>query len=491
MASYSLTRWVLLRGLALVYLFSFLSFTIEVAGLVGPDGIAPAGEFFEAQQHQLGTSAQFLVPSVFWFDASQRALQGVGIAGILFSVAGLFGILPLITFTLLWGLTLSCVTVGQLFYSYQWDTLLLEAGFLALFLAPLSFVHRLSSESPPQPVFIWLFRWLVFRLMFFSGLVKLMSGDLSWQNLTALTFHYETQPLPNPLSWYAHQLPLWFQRGSAALMFVIELVLPFCIFGPRALRVAAFFGFSALQILIFATGNYTFFNLLALVLTLSLLDDKSLSRFVPEGLFREYVLTLQNRAASGWKNGVAAVVASLLFAFSLIPIGGLAYLPPVLQQAFLLATPYHISSSYGLFAVMTQTRNEIILEGSVDGKEWLPYEFTYKPGALERVPGQIAPLQARLDWQMWFAALGTCRQNPWFLRFQQRILENSPSVLALLETNPFVKTPPRFIRSLLYRYSFTSWGEKNWWKREQIGPYCPIIALKPSPSEKPKATHNK
>jgi len=332
--------------------------------------------------------------------------------------------------------------------------------------------------------------------MFQSGCIKLLSGDPTWRNLTALTFHYETQPLPTWLGWHAHQLPVWFQKASTALMFAIELAVPFLIFAPRRPR---FFGCTiliALQIFILLTGNYCFFNLLTIILCFTLLDDAALHSFIPKKLqrfFSRQPSTLDTRAPSSLHTALALLrkitnlaLVCVFLGTSLIQFSSMFRLripwPVPVLAAHEWLSPFRTFSSYGLFAVMTTSRPEIIVEGSNDGVTWLEYEFKYKPGDPKRRPQFVAPHQPRLDWQMWFAALSDYRQNPWFVNFCVRLLQGSPEVLGLLERNPFPNAPPRYIRAVVYDYHFTDFATRRktgaWWRREREGDYLPAISLR-------------
>ena len=354
---------------------------------------------------------------------------------------------------------------------YQWDYLLLEAGFLAIFLKP-AYTR------------VWLFRWLLFRLMLESGAVKLLSGDPSWRDVTALAVHYETQPLPTPVAWYMMQAPLWFQKVSTASVFFVELILPFLMFGPRRLKQIAAIGTILFEILILLTGNYTFFNLLAIALCLFLLDDRFLSRIAGDRPLRQKPRHPGSIKLVRSNRYVSAFLFVFLMALSLPQLGGMIGIeaPVPVGRALAWASPFGVVNSYGLFATMTTTRPEISIEGSNDDIEWQPYIFRYKPGPLNRAPGWVAPSQPRLDWQMWFAALGTYRENPWLLRFMMRLLQGSPPVLQLMERNPFPGQPPKYIRATVYRYRFTNFDERrqtgNWWKRESLGTYFPPISLR-------------
>jgi lipase maturation factor 1 len=488
--AYLLTRWIFLRALGLVYLVAFVSLWTQVNGLMGHNGILPADQFISAAQQQcdtqrIGLERYYLLPTLCWFNSSDDFLNIQCAAGTLFAILLVAGITPAPCLASLWLLYLSLSTVGRDFLGFQWDNLLLEAGFLAIFFAPWQLLPRPARESPPSRIVLWLLRLLLFKLMVSSGCVKLLSGDTSWRNLTALTFHYQTQPLPTWIGWYAGQLPLWFQKISCAAMFAVELGAPFLIFAPRQIR---FFGCAALvslQILILLTGNYTFFNFLAIALCLLLLDDFILQKFVPRkmsGCFK----TQKNGPRWRWPRVIiiiplAVVVLAVSF-FQVISMFGVRsglLAPAAMLDGWLM--PLRTVNSYGLFAVMTTKRNEIIIEGSADGVNWLSYEFKYKPGDVNRHPVFVAPFQPRLDWQMWFAALGNYQQNPWFGNFCERLLQGSPEVLALLEKNPFPGKPPRFIRAGFYDYRFTSLAVHRatgaWWKREFDGEYLPPVSL--------------
>jgi lipase maturation factor 1 len=322
----------------------------------------------------------------------------------------------------------------------------------------------------------WLYRWLVFRLFFLSGAVKLGSHDPTWANLTALKYHYHTQPLPTVLAWYADKLPDWFQNASVFMVLAIELLAPFLIFFPRRLRMAGAFAMLGFQVLIFVTGNYTFFGLLTMALILFWFDDQALERLIPR------VPPLLSTPPKRARIGAAVLTAFILILGAAHILETFGADPEPLRTLASLTGPYQMVNSYGLFAVMTTTRPEIIVEGSNDGETWLAYEFRYKPGDLRRAPGWVQPFQPRLDWQMWFAALSNYQSNPWFVGFALRLLEGSPEVLSLLEKNPFPDHPPRYIRALAYNYTFTDSETRRrtgaWWAREPLGTYLPAIGLK-------------
>ncbi|HEX8198947.1 MAG TPA: lipase maturation factor family protein, partial [Isosphaeraceae bacterium] len=366
---------------------------------------------------------------------------------------------------------LSLTVAGQDFLGFQWDSLLLEAGLLAILFAPWG-LRLDGARREPSHLVVGLIRWLVFRVMFLSGVVKLASGDPTWRAWDALRFHYETQPLPTWTSWYAHQGPEWFQKLSVGWMFWAELLAPLLVFAPRRLRWVAFGSIVLLQVQIVATGNFGFFNLLTIVLCVALVEDRDWGRRAAEGT---------PAVPEGWPRrvvvGAAGAVIALVTTLEAIDATPWTFpFPeplPALQQA---VRPLRSMNAYGLFAVMTTERPEIVVEGSADGMTWRPYAFRWKPGAVDRRPRFCTPHMPRLDWQMWFAALaGDCRAQPWFLRFEARLLEGSPSVLALLSEDPFPGRPPRFVRARLDRYRFTRWGASTWWQREDLGLYCPPL----------------
>ncbi len=491
--SYSLVRWIFLRALGVVYLAAFVSLWTQVNGLIGHNGILPADQFMSEVKQScdiqgIGLERFHLVPTLCWLDSSDAFLNFQCAAGTILAVLLIAGLAPAPCLFLLWLVYLSLTTVARDFLGFQWDNLLLETGLLAVFFAPLQLLPRTSREAPPSKLFLWLLRLLLFKLMFSSGCVKLLSGDPAWRNLTALTFHYQTQPLPTWIGWYAQQLPVWFQKLSCAAMFGIELGAPFLIFAPRRVRFAGGGLLAGLQLLILLTGNYAFFNWLTLALCLLLLDDFVLEKLIPAKLRPKFscddsVSTLNRPRpwSRQWPRRLRAVVAGILLAGSGFMLADtLGIRNPLLAPFGLVAevlAPFRSVNSYGLFAVMTTQRNEIIVEGSNDGVNWLPYEFKYKPGDLNRRPVFVAPFQPRLDWQMWFAALGNYQQNPWFGNFCTRLLQGSPDVLKLLAKNPFPGKPPRFIRAELFNYRFTSFTERRatgaWWRREPLGEYMP------------------
>jgi predicted DCC family thiol-disulfide oxidoreductase YuxK len=468
---HDLVSFLFLRLFGLIYLSAFISFGVQAQGLVGSHGILPLAELVDAVGGRVGPERFFLMPMVFWWNASDFAIQAVCWAGAGLSLLLVFNLLPRLSLFLLYVLYLSLLYGGQAFMTYQWDTFLLEAGFLALLL---------SFATAPG---IWLLRWLLFRFMFMSGMVKLLSGDPNWWDLSALSYHFLTQPLPTPLAWYAAHLPLRVLKFATGGTFFVELVLPFWIFCPRRLRFFAAFGILVLQSCILITGNYNWFNLQTMLLCLPLFDDAALQRIIPRRLIRLLPVRADHHAPRRAVTVVVGALALLIVFCSLVQMdvrfGGS---PPAVAQAVdRVIEPLHIVGSYGLFAVMTTERDEIVIEGSYDGVEWREYEFRYKPGDVSRRPRWNIPHQPRLDWQMWFAALEDPRRLSWFSRFLQGVLENQPAVTALLERNPFPDKPPMYVRAQFYDYSYAGSEDKAkglWWDRRLLGLYFPVAHLK-------------
>jgi Lipase maturation factor len=467
---YELVSFLFLRLFGLITLFAFVSFAVQAQGLIGSHGILPLSELVEALAPRLGPERFVLMPMVFWLNDSDLAIRAVCWAGAGLSLMLAFNLLPRLSLVLIYALYLSLLYAGQTFMNFQWDTFLLETAVVAL----------LMSFRPTTGV--WLARWLLFRFMFMSGVVKLISGDPNWWNLSALNYHFLTEPLPTPLAWYAAQLPASVLKAATGAMFFVEIALPFLIFCPRRLRFAAGFGILLLQGCILLTGNYNWFNLQTMLLCLPLFDDAALRRIAPIRLITLMPAEAQSqdprRAVTIFVNAVALVMVFLSLVQMDERFGGSP--PGSALEIDDLFEPFHIVSPYGLFAVMTTTRNEIIVEGSDDSVQWREYEFRYKPGDVKRRPPCNIAHQPRLDWQIWFAALDDPQRVPWFSRFLERLLENEPSVTGLLERNPFPDKPPTYVRAELYEYTFAGNDQAagQWWNRRLAGLYFPRARLK-------------
>ncbi len=450
-----LVRALFVRLLGLIYLAAFWSLGSQVLGLVGSDGILPATSWLAGVYRQNGASAWLLHPTLFWIDSHDATLVGVCVAGAIASLAVAAGRFTGPGLLLCWVAYLSLYHAGQLFLDYQWDLLLLEAGFLGWLLTS-------GSRIP-----LWLLRWLLFRFMVLSGAVKWASGDPSWRSLHALGSYLETQPLPSPLAWVAASAPQGLLAALVALHFVIECGLPFLIFLPRRPRRWAAAGFVALQLPIMATGSYGFFNLLALALVLTLTDDSLLRAMRPSRAV--------SLGAKPWRAAPGATITVALSVFACMTLGvGAMKMVRRIEMApdtAVLASiePLHVVNAYGVFAHVPLYRREIVLQGSDDGRHWTDLEFRYKPGEVDRAPGWNVPHQPRLDWQMWFAALGDARDNPWLPALLGRLLEGSPQVAALMQSAQIGGRPFVQVRAMLYRYRFAPPERRAqgiWWERE-------------------------
>uniref|UniRef100_A0A8C5PYW2 Lipase maturation factor n=1 Tax=Leptobrachium leishanense TaxID=445787 RepID=A0A8C5PYW2_9ANUR len=577
------TRLRFLLGVSWVYLFAFLSLYTQIPGLYGREGIFPAWKMLRFS----GKSLLELMkdsPTLLWLGPSvgldtELGMELICLLGALLSLgAVLFQRLrDSLVFLLLWVLYLSLYQVGQVFLYFQWDSLLLEVGFLAILVAPLYALRGKDSEwSTHDGITFWLIRWLLFRLMFASGVVKLTSRCPTWWGLTALTYHYETQCIPTPAAWFAHQLPVWFQKLSVVATYFIEIGVPWLFFLPfRRLRIFSFYCQVLLQILIILTGNYNFFNLLTIVVCLPLLDDQHFTRAQQSRKsaqksrsFLSYVSTLLElvffgflifltvkyfdlqinwekhsvesktgftyhdfqkwlrtllfpsiwiaAASLGWEIltgmcrsasthgffwklwlliqwAIFSCAAVAMFTVSLVPYTYVEFetngqLWPSVRQMFKTVDRYQLTNSYGLFRRMTGVggRPEVVLEGSYDGKTWTEIEFMYKPGNISAMPPVVSPHQPRLDWQMWFAALGHHTDSPWFTSFVYRLLQGNKDVIRLVQNDeslyPFQAYPPTYIRAQLYKYWFTEVEEtgpldKNWWRRRHVEEFYPAVSL--------------
>jgi hypothetical protein len=477
-ATYRITRFVFLRFLGLIYTVAFAVASQQLVPLVGSDGLLPVAPFLERVKGALGGEAWVRLPTLFWLGASDRALAAVAYVGLALALVVLGGFANSLVLFLLWLFYLSIVRAGQLFWGYGWESLLLEVGFLAVFLAPpLDPRPFPKNESPPRVV-IWLLWWVLFRLMLGAGLIKLR-GDECWTNLTCLVTHYETQPLPNPLSPFFHRLPLFVQKGSVLFNHYTELVAPFLLFAPRRFRQWGALSIVVFQLLLILSGNLSWLNWLSITIAIACFDDRAWLRVCParwrakvEPLAASFPLSKARRRAV---IAYAVIVAML----SLNPILNMFSRSQRMNSSF---DPLDLVNTYGAFGSVGRERYEIVVEGTNDddpqGATWLAYEFRCKPGRLDRRPCVVAPYQYRIDWQMWFAAMSDIRRDPWVAHLAYKLLLGRPAILSLLASNPFPARPPKYIRAELYRYEFAAPGDPSgaYWRRTRLGVFLPPVS---------------
>lgn len=487
-ADYSLASWIISKGLALTYFIAFFSLLPQLLGLYGQRGILSIDHLLNILDREMKIERFFHIPSLFWFASSDRALKFFCLLGMTASSLALLGFSQSWMLLLCFVIYLSFVTCGQIFLSYQWDSLLLELGFLGLFFAPFEFEWLTTSIHMLSPLILGLVWFLLFKLMFLSGLVKLTHKDVSWKNLTALNYHYWTQPLPGPLAYWMDKLPRGFQKFSTLVMFAIELVVPWFILF-EATRAPAAMALIFLQVMIILTGNYAFFNIITIFMSLTLVSDEHWKRIFDVWSDSTWFLT-PIQSFDDVRSFFALIVLvppSLFWIFKTLKEKSkvLDFFLPVMRFLY----PFRISNPYGLFAVMTKTRPELIIEGSLDGKNWEAYEFRYKPGNPKRFLPLVAPHQPRFDWQMWFAALEGFNENLWLQNVIVRLFENSPDVKSLFAHAPFGEMPPVYLRIQRYEYKFSGYQELKesgvWWNRHLIGPYTPTFDVTDFQGEKP------
>lgn len=479
-STYWLTRFVILRWLGFVYAVAFLVAAFQILPLVGSDGLLPVGAFLERVRVFTGSSAAGFVqlPSLFWLNHSDALLLGAAWAGFALSLLVFAGYANAILLAILWALYMSFVHIGQDWYGYGWEIQLLETGFLAIFLCPLVDGRPFPRRAPPIAV-LWLFRWLIFRIMLGAGLIKIR-GDPAWRDLTALFYHFETQPLPNPLSRWFHFLPRGVLRGGVLFNHLVELVAPFFVFWPWSARWTAGALIILFQLVLILSGNLSFLNWLTILPALACFDDRFWKRILPRWLIQKAENAARNVQPSQPMEAASWVLAVIIGVLSIQPVSNLFSSRQIMNTAF---DPLNLVNTYGAFGTVGRERYNVVFEGTAsanpgDEEGWKEYPYKGLPVALDERPPQVAPYQLRLDWQMWFAAMGSPLEYNWTLFFCWKLLHNDPGALSLLRDNPFPSKPPRYVRAVLYRYEFAPPNDPQgrYWKREKIRNWLPPLA---------------
>ncbi|MDP7037526.1 MAG: lipase maturation factor family protein [Myxococcota bacterium] len=486
-STYWFTRIAILRLLGVVYFFGFYSATQQIVALIGEDGLLPVKLYTQNIENRFGTSWFWDMPTLFWWGTSDTFLLSVCWIGVALSIALIAGVANAPIMAALWALYLSLNQIGQLFYGYGWEIQLLETGFLAIWLVPTWKIGLLRKDAPPPIALIWLYRWLIFRIMLGAGLIKLR-GDPCWLDLTCLQYHYETQPIPNPLSWALHQMPVWFHTLGILSNHAAELVVPWLVFGPRRLRHLAGIVLVGFQITLIVSGNLSFLNWLTLIPCLACFDDswfKVLFRRRHRATYQTHIETAAPRSAwflpSRFHTVCVILLVVLIAYLSIDPIRNLVSPGQAMNRSF---GRLHLVNTYGAFGSIGKTRHEIILQGTHDNPKdpnarWLEYEFKCKPGSLDRRPCILGPYHHRLDWQIWFAAMSNINRQPWLVHFIYKMLEGDKDALDLLAHDPFADNPAKFIRAELYEYRFSSNTDEPelWWQRQRVREYMHPVSL--------------
>lgn len=469
--SHLVSRFIFLRGMGLVYCIAFACLLFQFEALIGQDGLLPVTRYLDRIEPH---TSFWDWPTVFWFGSSDAVLRAGAVLGLLLSVGVLAGIENGLVMCVLWLLYMSFVHVGQIFWGYGWEILLLEAGFLSVFLCPVRSVGPMRAASPPPLLVIWAFYWLCFRVMFGAGLIKLR-GDDCWTDLTCLVHHYETQPIPNPLSPLLHAMPVWFHKGGVLCNHLVELLAPWMLLGPRRLRIVGALSIIAFQLVLILSGNLSFLNWLTIVVCLPCFDDRFWRGLLP----RVPALVGRELEAPKARMVVTAVFALLVCVLSIGPVLNMLSPRQAMNTSF---DPYHLVNSYGAFGSVGKVRHEVVLQGTESAapshdSDWKEYEFNCKPGDVHRRPCQVSPYHYRIDWQMWFAALGQPQEQVWLLNFVSKLLKAEPIALGLLAFDPFDGRRPKQVRAEFYRYEF-AYGESGvHWKRERVAGYLPAMTV--------------
>ncbi|HUE44007.1 MAG TPA: lipase maturation factor family protein [Candidatus Sulfotelmatobacter sp.] len=509
-----LPRWLFLRAIGLIYFSAFFSLLFQIRGLIGPDGVLPASEYLDAVAKSAAAARFWYAPTLFWLSTSSHMLMAVCWLGLAASLLVVFNIFPRTALFVCFVSFLSFVAAAGEFSGYQSDGMLLEAGFIVLFVAPMGFRPRLAATQAPLRASIFLLLWEWFRIYFESGVAKIASGDPEWRRFTAMDEYYQNGPLPTWIGWYMQHLPHWFHATTAFLTLALELVLVFMLFLPRRWRIVCFFIVTPWQLVVILTANYTFLNYLVLALGIFLLDDRFLQRLIPPRWKHNWTVfplapvetaveasnepseTIDRSSASGtveqpdWTHSTRHHLANFQLTLTCVMFAWLFYASttslvwmlwssaPLPGGPVVALEPFRIADRYGLFARMTRGRYEIEFQGSMDGQTWTTYQFRNKPQDPHEAPRIYAPYQPRFDWNLWFASLSDWRSDPVVVRTEERLLSGSPDVVALFASNPFPQ-PPHIVRAVIWQYWFSTREDKStqgiWWTRQQLGLYAPTL----------------
>jgi len=478
--TYWLTRFMILRLLGLVYAVAFLVAINQLVPLIGSNGLIPLDVFLKNAGNALGsTGAGFVrLPSVFWFWHSDTALLTISWIGFVLSLIVAAGFCNAPILGILWFLYMSIVHAGQDWYGYGWEIQLTETGFLAIFLCPLLDMRPFPRRPPPLPIIV-LFRWLVFRVMFGAGLIK-VRGDAAWRNGTVLYHFFETQPIPGPLTRWFHFLPHFWLRIGVWFNWLAELAAPLFVFWPRIGRHIAGVVIILFQLFIISGGNLSFLNWLTIVPALACFDDGFWARILPRALVLKAKAAEDNAEESRPMVITSWSITAIIALLSIQPIGNMLSSQQIMNTSF---DPLDLVNTYGAFGSVGEERYNVIFEGTMDdttgGKaRWQSYLYKGLPVLLDKQPPQIAPYQLRLDWQMWFASMSTASQYSWTYNLVWKLLHNDPDAISLFNGNPFPGKPPRFIRAEIYSYRFAKPGnaQGHWWEREPLGEWIPPLS---------------
>jgi len=477
-SGYWLTRFVFLRLLGFIYFFAFLSLATQVIPLIGDKGLLPADNFLDAVGSRFGSKVDAFItlPTIFWAGVSDNLLLILSWMGVILSIIVFIGYANSILMFVLWALYMSFVHIGQVWYGYGWEIQLLETGFLAIFIVPLWQMKPFPKTPPPVPI-IWLLRWLTFRLYMGTGLIK-FRGDSCWSDLTCLFYHYETQPIPNPLSPYFHFMPQLFHKLGVLFSHFASLVAPFFIFWPRIGRYIAGIILLVFQLILLINGNYAFLNILAIIAIVGVFDDKFFRKILPKFIVRKAEHAEKNCEFSGNQFVVSWIVFIIVIMLSVVVVQNLFSSNQAMNTSF---NQLNIVNTYGAFGSIGKVRNELVVQGTDDlvineNTLWKEYEFKAKPTDIYGKLPIVAPFQPRIDWQIWFAAFSNYQREPWMIHFVWKLLHNDKGTLSLIDYNPFPDKPPNFIRIEFYRYEFLPPKEDAVWKRTYLGSWLSPVS---------------